>query len=74
MTEETPTFTKTTEEMLIELEAKTLRLNKAIVEKEEQDAGDRFAGVTDAVWTPPPEPKEETNTEYKDRILKGDKE
>ena len=53
MTEETPKFTKTTEEMLIELEAETERIQQSILEKQDQDAREKLDGVTDAVWTPP---------------------
>ncbi|HEC66140.1 MAG TPA: hypothetical protein ENI23_12675 [bacterium] len=68
---ETEAPIKTIDEKLEELEADTLRLNEAIRKKQEQNERDKLAGVTYMVEQSPVKPKEETNIEYKNKILKG---
>ena len=55
-----------------QLDAKTQRIRKALAANEQAVAEAKLAGVTDAVEQPPEKPKEETNVEYKDRILRGE--
>jgi len=57
-------------EEIEQLNVETERLEKAIAEKKNAEARAQISGVVDA-GEQPPEKKEETPAEYKDKVLSG---